>query len=84
MADITLVKLPKENIEHLFNALDKNNDAVINHSELIDGINIVYPFIADKIEYSTFFTLANNMFFAADTHVNGVLTYLELLQFFSV
>ena len=84
MADVTLIKLPKENIEPLINALDTNKDAVISKNELIDAIDMVYPFVSQHIEFDRFFRLVSDMFVAADTHTNGFLTYLELLQFFTV
>tara|TARA_Y100000034_G_C6848617_1_gene384729 strand:- start:618 stop:872 length:255 start_codon:yes stop_codon:yes gene_type:complete len=84
MADVTLIRLPEENIEPLFDLLDRNRDLVIDKHELIDAIDFVYPFVSKYMDFPTFFRLASDMFVAADTHTNGVLTYLELLQFFTV
>ena len=63
--------------------LDRNKDAVISKHELVDAIDMVYPFVSQYIEFDKFFRLASDMFVAADTHTNGFLTYLELLQFFT-
>ena len=84
MADITLVKLPKESVGQLFDMMDRNRDAVISMDEMVDTVWAIHPFISEHIEFRSFMRLASDMFIAADTHTNGFLTYLELLQFFTV
>ena len=82
MTDFTLLKMDKERVEQLFDMMDRNRDLVIDWEELVNTVWAVHPFIAEYVDFARFMRLASDMFIAADTHANGVLTFLELMMCF--